>query len=74
MADLQSRPLLGAVYSWKRDIDIARSTVAKCVERRRGLPLQGWKTLLGDHSADIAAIRIVDVPSTFWRSSFAMQK
>ena len=61
------------MYSWKRDIDIARSTVAKCVERRRGPPLQGRKTFLGDHSADIAAIELFDVPSTFGEQ-LAMQK
>jgi hypothetical protein len=68
LADLQSRPALEAPRIQgelqKRDIDIAQSTVAKCVERRRGPPFQGRKAFLRHHSPDIAAIELLDVPST----------
>jgi len=40
----------------KLGIEIAQSTVAKYMVRRRGLPSQGWKTFIRDHAPDIAAI------------------
>jgi transposase InsO family protein len=40
----------------KLGIEIAQSTVAKYMVRRRGPPSQGWKTFLRNHAPDIAAI------------------
>jgi transposase InsO family protein len=40
----------------KLGIEIAQSTVAKYMVRRRGPPSQGWKTFLGNHAPEIAAI------------------
>jgi transposase InsO family protein len=40
----------------KLGIEIAQSTVAKYMVRRRGPPSQGWKTFLCNHAPDIAAI------------------
>jgi transposase InsO family protein len=40
----------------KLGIEIAQSTVAKYMGRRRGPPSQGWKTFLRNHAPEIAAI------------------
>ena len=40
----------------KLGIDVAQSTVAKYMVRRRGPPSQSWKTFLRNHAPDIAAI------------------
>jgi transposase InsO family protein len=40
----------------KLGIEIAQSTVAKYMVRRRGPPSQGWKTFIRNHVPDIAAI------------------
>jgi hypothetical protein len=40
----------------KLGIEIAQSTVAKYMVRRRGPPSQGWKTFLRNHAPEIAAI------------------
>src|SRR6266853_4497664 len=47
----------------KLGIEIAQSTVAKYMERRRGPPSQGWKTFLRNHTPDIAAIDLFVVPT-----------
>ena len=41
---------------FKLGIEIAQSTVAKYMVRRRGPPSQGWKTFLRNHAPEIAAI------------------
>jgi hypothetical protein len=40
----------------KLGVEIAQSSVAKYMVRRRGPPSQGWKTFLRNHAPDIAAI------------------
>ena len=40
----------------KLGIEIAQSTVAKYMVRRRGPPSQGWKTFLRNHTPDMGAI------------------
>jgi len=47
----------------KLGIEIAQSTVAKYVVRRRGPPSQGWKTFLRNHSPHIAAIDMFVAPT-----------
>ena len=47
----------------KLGIEIAQSTVAKYIVRRRGPPSQGWKTFLRNHAPDIAAIDLFVVPA-----------
>jgi hypothetical protein len=42
----------------KPDIDIAQSTVAKYMERRRSPPSHGWETFLRNHAPDVAAIEL----------------
>jgi transposase InsO family protein len=47
----------------KLGIEIAQSTVAKYMVRRRGPPSQGWKTFLRNHTSHIAAIDMFVVPT-----------
>jgi transposase InsO family protein len=47
----------------KLGFEVAQSTVAKYMVRRRGPPSQGWRTFLGNHTPDIAAIDMVVVPT-----------
>jgi hypothetical protein len=43
--------------------DVAQSTVAKYMARRRGPPSPGWRTFLRNHAPDIAAIDMFVVPT-----------
>jgi transposase InsO family protein len=47
----------------KLGVEIAQSTVAKYMARRRGPPSQGWKTFLHNHAPDVAAIDLFVVPT-----------
>jgi Integrase core domain len=47
----------------KLGIEIAQSTVAKYMARRRGPPSQGWKTFTRNHAPEIAAIDLFVVPT-----------
>jgi transposase InsO family protein len=47
----------------KLGFDVAQSTVAKYMVRRRGPPSQGWKTFLRNHALDISAIDMFVVPT-----------
>ena len=47
----------------KLGIDIAQSTVAKYMLRRRRLPSPGWRAFLRNHTAHIAAIDLFIVPT-----------
>src|ERR1700756_4041815 len=47
----------------KLGIDIAQSSVAKYMVKRRGPPSQGWRTFLRNHAPDIAAIDLFVVPT-----------
>jgi hypothetical protein len=47
----------------KLRIDIAQSTVVKYMPRRRGPPSPGWRAFLSNHSAQIAAIDLLVVPT-----------
>jgi len=40
----------------KLGFEVAQSSVAKYVVRRRGPPNQGWRTFLHNHAPDIAAM------------------
>jgi len=40
----------------RRWFEIAQSSVAKYMVKRRGPPSQGWRTFLRNHTPDIAAI------------------
>ena len=63
----QDNPLWGAPRIHgellKLGIDIAQSTVAKYMCRRRGPPSTGWRAFLRIHTAHIAAIDLFVVPT-----------
>jgi transposase InsO family protein len=47
----------------KLGFDVAQSTVAKYIVRRRGPPSQGWKTFLRNHAPNTAAMDLFVVPT-----------
>src|SRR6202162_4365776 len=47
----------------KLGIEVAQSSVAKYMSRRRGPPSQGWRTFLRNHAPDIAAMDLFVVPT-----------
>jgi hypothetical protein len=47
----------------KLGFDVAQSTVAKCMRKRRGPPSQGWRTFLRNHAPDIAAVDLFVLPT-----------
>jgi hypothetical protein len=47
----------------KLGIDLGQTSVAKYVARRRGGPLQGWRTLLCNHADGIASMDLFVVPT-----------
>jgi hypothetical protein len=51
----------------KLEFQVAQSTVAKYMAKRRGPPSQGWRTFLRNHTPDIAAIDLFVVPTIGFR-------
>jgi hypothetical protein len=49
----------------KLGFNVAQSSVAKYMVKRRGPPSQGWKTFLRNHAPDIAAMDLFVVPTIF---------
>ena len=47
----------------KLGFEVAQSSVAKYMVKRRGPPSQGWKTFLRNHAPDIAAMDLLVVPT-----------
>jgi transposase InsO family protein len=47
----------------KLGIEVAQSSVAKYMVKRRGPPSQGWRTFLRNHVPDIAAMDLFVVPT-----------
>jgi transposase InsO family protein len=47
----------------KLGIEVAQSSVAKYMVKRRGPPSQGWRTFLHNHAPDIAAMDVFVVPT-----------
>lgn len=52
--------------------DVAQSTVAKYMAKRRGSPSQGWKTFLRNHADRIAAINLFVVPTIGFRRLYGL--
>jgi hypothetical protein len=46
-----------------RGFEVAQSSVAKYMVKRRGPPSQGWKIFLRNHTPDIAAVDLFVVPT-----------
>ncbi len=47
----------------KLGFEVAQSTAAKYMVKRRGPPSQGWRTFLSNHAPDIAAMDLFVVPT-----------
>jgi hypothetical protein len=47
----------------KLGFEVAQSSVAKYLVKRRGPPSQGWRTFLRNHAPDIAAMDLFIVPT-----------
>ena len=47
----------------KLGFEVAQSSVAKYMAKRRGPPSQGWLTFLRNHAPDIAAMDVFVVPT-----------
>ena len=56
----------------KAGINVAQSTVAKSMIKRRGPPSQSWKTFLRNHADGIAAVDFLVVPTAAFRLLFAL--
>jgi transposase InsO family protein len=56
----------------KLGIEVAQSTIAKYMIRRRGPPSQGWKTFLRNHTPHIAAIDMFVVPTIGFRLLYGL--
>ena len=72
----QANPLWGAPRIHgellKLGFDVAQSTVAKYMVRRRGPPSQGWKAFLRNHAPDISAIDMFVVPTVGFRLLYGL--
>ena len=72
----QANPLWGAPRIHgellKLGFEVAQSTVAKYMIRRRGPPSQGWKAFLRNHAPDIAAIDMFVVPTIGFRLLYGL--
>ena len=55
----------------KLEFEVAQSSVAKYMVKRRGPPSQGWRTFLRNHAPDIAAMDLFVVPTIGFRLLYA---
>src|SRR3977135_3041240 len=55
----------------KRGFEVAKSSVAKYMVKRRRPPSQGWRTFLRNHAPDIAAMDLFVVPTIGFDLLFA---
>jgi transposase InsO family protein len=56
----------------KLGFDVAQSSVAKYMLKRRGPPSQGWRTFLRNHAPDIAAMDLFVVPTLSFGLLYAL--
>src|SRR6476660_593148 len=58
-------PLWGAIHGELLNLgfEVAQSSMAKYMVKRRGLPSQGWRTFLRNHAPDIAAMDLFIIPT-----------
>src|ERR1700743_1847912 len=56
----------------KLGLEIAQSSVAKYMAKRRGPPSQGWRTFLRNHAPDIAAMDLFVVPTLGFDLRYAL--
>jgi len=55
----------------KLGFEVAQSSVAKYMAKRRGPPSQGWRTFLHNHAPDIAAMDLFVVPTLGFKLLYA---
>jgi len=55
----------------KLGFEVAQSSVAKYMVKRRGPPSQGWRTFLRSHAPDIAAMDLFVVPTIGFKLLYA---
>ena len=56
----------------KLGFEVAQSSVAKYMVKRRGSPSQGWRTFLCNHAPDIAAMDLFVVPTIGFNLLYAL--
>jgi len=56
----------------KLGFEVAQSSVAKYMVKRRGPPSQGWRTFLRNHAPDIAAMDLFVVPTIGFNLLYAL--
>ena len=56
----------------KLGFEVAQSSVAKYMVKRRGPPSQGWRTFLRNHAQDIAAMDLFVVPTISFGLLYAL--
>lgn len=56
----------------KLGFEVAQSTVAKYMVRRRGPPSQGWKTFLHNHAPHIGAVDLFVVPTAGFKLLYGL--
>jgi len=75
-ADEPGEPLWGAPRIHgellKLGFEVAQSSVAKYMAKRRGLPSQGWRIFLRNHAPDIAAMDFFIVPTIGFDPLYAL--
>src|SRR6201988_5571299 len=57
----------------KLGFEVAQSSVAKCMVKRRGPPSQGWRTFLHNHAPDVAAMDLFVVPTIGFRPALCLR-
>jgi hypothetical protein len=55
----------------KLGFEVAQSSVAKYMVKRRGPPSQGWRSFLHNHAPDIAAMDLFVVPAIGFNPLYA---
>jgi hypothetical protein len=58
----------------KLGFELAQSSVAKYMVKRRGSPSQGWHTFLRNHAPDIAAMDLFVVPTLSFDLLYALMR
>jgi transposase InsO family protein len=56
----------------KLGFEVAQSSIAKYMVKRRGPPSQGWRTFLHNHAPDIAAMDLFVVPTIGFKPLYAL--
>jgi transposase InsO family protein len=56
----------------KLGFEVAQSSIAKYMVKRRGPPSQGWRTFLHNHAPDIAAMDLFVVPAIGFKPLYAL--